>query len=57
MSPSIAAAWRNSGENWRAISLRIVCAKMKFRQYRSRGRVFMSMYTNLQLTSGVGHFL
>ena len=29
MSPNVAAAWRKSGENWRAISSRIVCATMR----------------------------
>ena len=29
MSPHVAAAWRNSGDNWRH---RIVCALMKLQQ-------------------------
>ena len=44
MSPSVAAAaWRKSGENWRAISSRIVCATMKLQESRSRKKMFVSV--------------
>ena len=44
MSPSVAAAWRKSGENRRAISSTIVCATMKLQESRSRFVSVISVY-------------
>ena len=40
MRPNVAAAWRKSGENWKA---RIVCATMKLQESRSRKKMFVSV--------------
>ena len=42
MSPNVAATWRKSGENWRAISSRIVCATVKLQESRSRKKLSVS---------------
>ena len=61
MSPSIAAAWRISEENWRAISSRIVCDKMKLRQCTSGREMIVSqtiscLYWETLFNARVGSF-
>ena len=43
MSPNVAAAWRKSGENWKAISSRIVCATVKLQESQSRKKLSVSV--------------
>ena len=43
MSPNVAPAWRKSGENWRAVSSRIVYVAVKLQDSRSRKKVSVSV--------------
>ena len=39
MSPNVAAAWRKSGDNWRAVGSRIVYVMVKLQDSRSRKKL------------------
>ena len=62
MSPNAAAAWRKSGENWRAVSSRIVYVTVKLQDSRSRKKLSVSVTsvyapTYNSVSGKEGHFL